>query len=175
MSYYFVRCSTVMHEQQYVEFLLEHYQDLNLPYSFPVSLSFIASPLFTAEGGCFLCFNEENEVIGALGYIHGTGENQYEDTDIIQIQIIYFLEEHRKTTLFLQTLQFLIQHIVQSGKEVKEFRFWTPANDKLHRLLSKIADKTNSSETIFGPLDEYRASFSTWHAYANQFRQKAYF
>ena len=177
MSYYFARCSTVMHEQKYVEFLLEHYQDLNLPYSFPISLSFIASPLLMEDekGECFLCFSDQHEVIGALGYIYGTGENQYQDTHLIQIQIVYFREEYRKTTLFLHTLQFLIQYIAQLDREVKEFRFWTPANDDLQRLFTKIADKINSLETAFGPLDEYHASFSHWYAYANKFRQETYF
>lgn len=174
MNYYFAVCSTERYHQKYLEFLLEHYTQLNLPYSFPVSLSFIGSPVLL-ERQSFLCFNEEYEVIGALGYIHGTGENQYQDDHIVQIQTVFFVEEHRKTDMFIKGLQYLTQYIAQLNREVTELRFWTPTDDYLRRLFVKIAERTNSLNTSFGPIDEYRALFPAWHTYAHQFRHETYF
>lgn len=174
MSYYFSICSSEMYQQKYLEFLLEHYKQLHLPYPFPVSLSFIASPVLM-ERESFLCFNEEDEIIGAFGYIYGTGENEYEDTHIVQIQIAFLQEKYRRTKLFLKGLQFLTQYIAQLDKEVEEFRFWAPANSYLRGLFSKIAKREASSETAFGSIDEYRASFPAWHTYAAGFRHEAYF
>ncbi|MFT9849466.1 hypothetical protein [Aneurinibacillus sp. REN35] len=174
MSYYFSICSSAMYQQKYLEFLLEHYNQLHLPYSFPVALSFIASPILM-ERESFLCFNEEHEVIGAFGYIYGTGENDYEDTHIIQMQIVFLQEEYHGTTVFLKGLQFLTQYLAQLDQEVTEFHFWAPADAYLRQLFTKIAQKVSSSETAFGTIDEYHASFSAWRTYAAKFRHEASF
>lgn len=169
MGTYISVCSSEMYQQKYMEFLLEHYTQLNLPYSYPVTLSFLASPILM-DRETFLCFNDDHEVIGAFSYIYGTGEHQYEDVHIIQIQVAFFLEEYRSTRLFLQAIQFLTDHITQLGENVQEIRFWTPADDYLRRLFHKIATKNASVDTSFGTLDEYQASFPAWQAYSTKFR-----
>lgn len=166
MNYYITRCATGMYEQKYIEFLLEHYKELNLPYSFPVGLSFISSPVLL-KGEIFLAFNDDYEVIGALGYIHGTGENEYEDKEIVQIQAVYIVEEYRNTLLFIKGLQHIIQHIALTKQAVKEFRFWTAADDGMRRLCAKIADRRGTKD---GRIDEYVAPYSAWKKYASKFR-----
>ena len=168
------RCATEMYAQKYIEFLIEHYKQLKLPYPFPVLLGFVASPV-TLGGETFLIYNDDYEVVGAFGYISGTGENEYEDKHVIQIQAALILEEYRKTSLFLKGLQYLTQYIAQLNQTVKEVRFWTPAQDELRRLLAKLTLDRNTHETVFGQLDEYRVSFSALQAYASKFRQIRYF
>lgn len=175
MGYYFSICSMERYQEKFIEFLLEHYSQLQLPYSFPVSLSFIASPVIMNKEA-FLCFDEETEdIVGAFGVIFGTGEDQYQDTHIVQIQIAYIVEGHRRTRLFLEGLQFLMQYIVYLDEGVTEFRFWAPADDGLRRLFGKLAERTASRETAFGLLDEYRGTFADWQAYAAKFRHITYF
>ncbi|GIP33417.1 hypothetical protein [Paenibacillus sp. J2TS4] len=174
MDCYFSRCSSLFYDKKYLEFLLEHYTQLNLPYSFPAALSFLASPILM-EAEAFLCFNEDYETIGALGYIYGTGENQYEDTQVVQIQIVFLLEEYRRTRLFLQGLQYLTQYIAQLDREVREIRFWAPADNDLRKLCTKVAERKTTAESVFGEIDEYRASFQAWHSYAAKFRHETYF
>jgi hypothetical protein len=174
MNTYISVCSTEMYQQTYMEFLLKHYAQLNLPYSYPVTLSFLASPIMM-EREAFLCFNDEEEVVGAFSYIYGTGDNQYEDVHVIQIQVAFLLEDYRSTRLFLQALQFLTEYISHLGENVEELRFWTPADEKLRRLFGKIAENTASVDTSFGTLDEYRASFSSLQAYGAKFPHEPFF
>lgn len=165
MSYYFSICATEMYQQKYMELLLEHYDQLRLPYSFPVALSYIASPIFMRHES-FLCFNDEDEVIGAFGCIFGTGENEYEDTDIIQIQVVYFTEPYRGTLLFARALTFFTEYLKQLDSEVTELRFWAPADDDLRKLFAKISTRTATAHTEQCVLDEYRCSLSDWMSHA---------
>lgn len=160
--------------QKYLEFLLEHYRELNMPYSFPVTFSYIASPAFM-EQEAILCYSGEYDVIGAIGYIIGTGEQDYQDTYVAQIQIAFFLEPYRGTLLFVRAMQFLTQHIAQIPHEVKELRFWAPADDQLRSLFAKLAERTTTVETENGILEEYRAPFSAWHSLAARFRHDVYY
>lgn len=173
MRFYFSVCSTEFYQMKYLEFLLEHYSQLNLPYPFPIAYSFMVSPILMRRES-ILCFNEEDEVVGALGYIYGTGKGNYEDRHIVQIQLVFLLEKYRKTSLFIKGLQFLLQSIDQLNREVQELRFLAPAADDLRRLLAKMADRTASHATEYGPIDEYRASFLAWRTYASKFRRESY-
>ncbi|GED33053.1 hypothetical protein [Brevibacillus centrosporus] len=175
MSYDFSVCATEFYMQNYLEFLLENYSKLNLPYSFPVTLSYIASPAFM-EQIAILCYSDDHEMIGTIGCILGTGENDYQDTHIAQIQVIHFLEPFRRTLLFLRTMQFFTQHLAQLPVDIRELRFWAPSDDYLRPLFSKLAKQTAVVETDHGgTLIEYRASFSDWHSYAAKFRHDQYY
>jgi len=175
MGYYFSICVMESYQEKYVTFLLKHYEQLRLPYPFPVTLSFIASPLFMTKEA-ILCMDEEtDEMVGALGLIFGTGENQYQDRHIVQIQVVYIVEEHRRTRLFLELLQYLTQYITYVDEGVTELRFWTPKDEGLRRLFGKLAERTASRDTAFGMIDEYRGTFADWHAYAHKFRHISYF
>ncbi|BAU28376.1 hypothetical protein DFP93_107157 [Aneurinibacillus soli] len=174
MDYYFQICATERYQEKYITFLLQHHKELNLPYPFPVLLSFMASPVLM-QGEAVLCFNPDYEVIGALSYIYGTGDHNYQDTHIVQIQAVFLVDERRKTRLFLEGLQFLTQYIAQLDRKVTEFRFWTPAKRDLRRLFAKLAERTATRETDLGLIDEYRAPFSQWHTYGMRFRHESYF
>ncbi|MFE5321150.1 hypothetical protein ACFQ88_20815 [Paenibacillus sp. NPDC056579] len=175
MGYYFSICSMERYQEKYIEFLLEHYSQLRLPYSFPVSLSFIASPVLMNKEA-ILCFDEENdEIVGAVGLIFGTGENHYQDTHVVQIQIAYIVKEHRSTRLFLEGLQFVTQYLAHLDEGVKELRFWAPADSTLRELFGKLAKRSASHETEFGALDEYYGTLADWQEYAAKFRQITYF
>ncbi|WP_134683677.1 hypothetical protein [Brevibacillus migulae] len=174
MSYYFSVCTTEMYQQKHILFLLENYKDLGLPYPFPLTLSLIASPLLM-ERESFLCFNEDHEVIGAFSYIFGTGEMQYEDREVVQIQAVFIREEYRGSRVFLMALQFMTEYITFMGEDVREVRFWASDDVLLRRLFSKIADRVSSVDSAFGPLDEYHAPFAAWQAYASRFRHEPFF
>ncbi|WP_227793321.1 hypothetical protein [Paenibacillus guangzhouensis] len=174
MSYYFQVCSSESYQDKYMIFLLEHYNELNLPYPFSISLSFLASSVLMQKEA-ILCFNDEDEVVGAIGYICGTSENQYKDTHVAQIQIVFFVETYRQSRLFLESLQFLVQYISQLPEPIVELRFWVPVHLRLQRLLAKLAEKTATWDTAQGEIDEYHADFKEWQAYIMKFRHEAYF
>ena len=170
MSYYFSICASEFYQQKYVEFLLENYEQLQLPYAFPVALSYIVSPILMTHES-FLCFNDDDEVVGAFGCIYGTGEKEYEDTDIVQIQVIFLADQYRGTLLFARALHFFTEYLEQLDREVKELRFWAPADASLHKLFAKIATKTAFAHTEHGMLDEYRCSPSDLLTYVGRIRQ----
>ncbi len=173
MDHYFAVCAFEAYQERYLDFLLEHYAELNLPYDFPVALSFIGSPILLGAEA-IVCFDGEDEPIAALGCIHGTGENDYRDAEIVQVQTVFIAERYRNTRLFLQGLQFLTQHLAQKERPVSEIRFWIPAQAKLQRLCAKLGQRTASVDTHRGTLEEYRTDFSSLYRYAMRFRHELY-
>lgn len=164
MGYYFQICASEIYQEKYMSFLLEHYSELNLPYPFPITLSYIASPVLMKEEA-MLAFNDQDELVAALGYIYGTGENLYKDSHIIQIQTVFLVDEQRRTRLFFEGLQFLTQHLAELDKEVTEIRYWVPAQNELRQLFDKLAQRTSSNPTPYGLIDEYVAPLSHWLQY----------
>ncbi len=72
MEFMFRPCELEMDDELYIQFLLEHHNNLNLPYEFAVKLSFLSSPLIA--GKAMLILREEPyEVVGAAGFVFGTG------------------------------------------------------------------------------------------------------
>ncbi|WP_312108502.1 hypothetical protein [Brevibacillus reuszeri] len=170
MSYYFSICASEYYQQKYVEFLLGNYEHLQLPYAFPVALSYIVSPILMTHES-FLCFNDDDDVVGAFGCIYGTGEKEYEDTEIVQIQVIFLAEPYRGTLLFARALHFFTEYLEQLDREVKELRFWATAEPSFQKLFVKVAARTATAHTEHGMLDEYRCSPSDLLAYAGRMRQ----
>ncbi|MBW7475861.1 hypothetical protein K0T92_14030 [Paenibacillus oenotherae] len=174
MSYYFQICATERYQELYITFLLEHYSELNLPYSFPVALSYMASPVLMREEA-ILCFDQNDEIAGALGFIYGTGEQQYQDVHVVQLQVVFLQEEHRGTRLFLEGLQYLAQYLAALERKITEIRFWAPSQSELRQLFGKLAERVASSKTEGGEIDAYRASLDQWLAYGRRFRHEIYF
>ncbi|MDQ0171249.1 hypothetical protein [Paenibacillus tundrae] len=166
MSGYFSVCSTYMYQHRYMDFLLANYKELNMPYPFPVTLSYISSPLLI-HGGAILYFDDEDEPAGALGYIYGTGENDYEDRHVIQIQVAFLTEQNRGSRLFLEGLCFLIQHLAeQADAELpQEIHFWTAKDVRKHRLFSKFAKQSENVEGEYGGMSGYKVSLAHLRTY----------
>ncbi len=123
------------------------------------------------EKEAILIFNDEDELVGAIGYIHGTGEYNYENREIIQIQTVFIDEAYRHTRLFYRGLQFLAQHLQESAQPITELRFWAPAHAELYQLFSKFAERTATTDhAAFGLLDEYRIRFLELLAYTNRMK-----
>lgn len=174
MSYTFQVCNTESYQDKYLIFLQEHYKELNLPYPFPISLSFLASSDLMKQEA-FLCINEVDEIVGVFSYICGTEENRYEDKHVAQIQVVFFVEIYRRSRLLLESLQFMIQYIAQLPETITEFRFWMPVHLHTQRLLAKFTERTNTWETEYGAIEEYHAGFEEWQAYAMEFRYVDYY
>ncbi|THF72708.1 hypothetical protein [Cohnella fermenti] len=111
----------------YVKFLIRHHDELNLPYSFPVKLSFFSSPLMF--GQAILILEEDSyEIVGAAGYVLGTGAGEYEDRHICQIEAAYLREPYRGTTMFVRALRALLESVRSLNPDVRVVQFWTPAD-----------------------------------------------
>ncbi|RJX37235.1 hypothetical protein D3P09_23025 [Paenibacillus pinisoli] len=172
MDVSFSVCATEVYHAKYLDFMLRHYDDLHMPYPFVVSFGMISSPTLLGREA-IVCLNEENEAVGALGYIHGTGEKQYEDEHVVQIQAIYLDRHYRVTRLFLQMLQFLLHHLRHQPVPVTEIVFWTGQTPSIQRIAAKLAILESETETEFGKLSAYRTKLTDLEAYLNKFRPLA--
>lgn len=138
MNGYFTVCCTERSQHYYIDFLLSRYEDLNLKYSFSSVLGYLSSPLLMA-GTAVLCYDEKDTICGAFSYIHGTGENNYQDRHIIQIQAAYLDKAYRHSRWFVEGLRFLTEHLHDQEEEVTDIQFWAPGDDRSRRLFSKFA------------------------------------
>ena len=158
-----------MDHEAYMRFLLQHHDDLNLPYSFAMKLSFLASPLF--NGDALLILDEErNELAGAVGIVYGTGAGSYKDRHIGQIEIAYLLPEYRQTSLFLSGLRAMIGMIKFGEPSVEQLQFWIAAdNDELKELFSRLSALPDSSMELVNGMAHFKVSLPSLEAYCRRY------
>lgn len=170
MSFEFRVSEFEMDHEAYMNFLLRHHDELNLPYSFGMKLSFISSPLFL--GKAMLIFSEESyDMVGAAGYGYGTGPGDYEDQHICQIEVAFIEKELRRSTLFVQGLRALISAIKEGNPDVRQVQFWTSATgDEQDRLFAKFLTLPGSTKSIVNNLALYTVPFYELAAYCERLR-----
>jgi hypothetical protein len=168
MSLEFRRIETETDHETYFRFLIEHHDQLKLPYPYAVKLSFISSPLL--YGGSMLIYSgHPRRVIGAAGCVYGTGPNDYEDRQICQVETVFLQKTYRRSRVFLQGLQYLLNMILADNPAVETVQFWTAADDlELQRLFSKLSSLPDSSHTISNSLMLYSISFQELRNYCQR-------
>ncbi|KRE72955.1 hypothetical protein ASL11_07920 [Paenibacillus sp. Soil750] len=159
-----------MDHEVYMNFLLRHQDELNLPYTFGMKLSFISSPLFL--GKAMLIINEESyDMVGAAGFGYGTGPGDYEDQHICQIEVAFIEKELRGSTLFVQGLRALVHAIKAGNPDVRQVQFWTSAADEEQdRLFNKFLALPGSTKSIVNNLALYTVPFHELEAYCEWLR-----
>lgn len=171
MSFLYRPCRMEMDHEAYANFLIEHQQELNLPYPFAIKLSFLSSPLLFGQG--LLIFEEESfEVIGAAGFVCGTGANNYEDRHICQVEVAYLLPVYRRTPLFARSLHAFVTLMKEEEPGVDQVQFWASTGEtEYRRLFSKFLALPEASTLQEGSLTCYRIPFSALEAYSQRLRQ----
>jgi hypothetical protein len=170
MCYQFRPCNFEMDFDAYTKFLLQHHDELNLPYSFAMKLSFISSPLIF--GKAMLIFNEEPyEIAGAAAFVYGTGANRFEDKYICQIEVAFIQKAYRRTSVFVRGLETLVTTIKEGNPEVELVQFWvSPDQKELGRLLAKFGALPGSTKSRVNGLDCYKIPFHELEAFCHRFR-----
>lgn len=168
MFFLFRPCTLEMDYAAYVRFLLQHHDELNLPYPFAVKLGFLSSPLIF--GKAMLILSEEPyEVIGAAGFVYGTGSNQYEDRHIVQVEAAFIQQAFRRTSLFAQGLQRLVEEMKAGNPDVEQVQFWVPANNEgLEKLFARFAALPGSKRSLVNDLALYTIPFCEMEAYSGR-------
>lgn len=127
MAYFIRPCTLEMDYETYMRFVIRHHRELRLPYAFAVRLSFMASPL--ALGQALLVVDEESwELVGAAGFVYGTGAGEYEDRHICQVEVAFLLEPQRRTLLFARVMQAVVELAERNNPDVRFLQFWAPAD-----------------------------------------------
>jgi hypothetical protein len=172
MSYLLRPCRSELDYEGYIKLLLQHHAELNLPYPFAVKLSFISSPL--VFGRALLILNEDTyEIIGAAGFVYGTGPNQYEDRHICQIEVAFLKEKYRHSFLFAQGLTALVQEMKAGNPEVERVQLWVREDDEgMGRLTAKISGFPGSSRSVVNQLVCHQFPYQAIEAYCQRFRDR---
>ncbi|GIP40221.1 hypothetical protein J31TS4_35010 [Paenibacillus sp. J31TS4] len=160
MSFEFRHCTFEMDYESYISFLLQHHAELNLPYPFALKLSFLSSPLLL--GKAMLILSEEPyEIIGAAGFVYGTGANDYKDRQICQVEVAYLLPAYRRTLLFGYALQALLDAMKAGNPDVETVQFWSPQeNADLEKLFSKFGSLPGAERSVVNQLVCYRIPYA---------------
>ncbi|MUG71324.1 hypothetical protein [Paenibacillus validus] len=160
-----------MDYEAYINFLLQHHDELNLLYPFAVKLSFISSPLIF--GKAMLIFSEESyQIVGGDGFFYGTGPNRYEDRHICQIEVAFLHQDYRRTSLFTKGLQILIGEMKAGNPHVEKVQFWASENEvELERLFSKFDALPGSKSFGANNLACHQISFHELETYFRRFVQ----
>ena len=170
-----IRVSAFMYEQSYLEFLLNNYSELNLPYPFDTSFGYITSPILLDEE-IFLALDEEHRIVGALSLIRGTAEGDYEDRDIIQLQVVFISKHYRKTLILQQLLTIMYQWFSFNNQEISELRFWTKDDIQLQALIYKRTGiEPIKHHTIYGYLHYYAIPYPLLERYGKRYSKIKYF
>ncbi|TDF97059.1 hypothetical protein [Paenibacillus piri] len=160
-----------MDHEAYMDFLLRHHDELNLPYPFAMKLSFISSPLFL--GKAMLVISEESyQMVGAAGFGYGTGPGDYEDRHICQIEVAFVEEGLRRTSLFVKGLHALVNAIKAGNPDVRQVQFWaSAAEERLERLFARFLALPGSTKSIVNNLALFTVPFHELEAYCNRLRR----
>lgn len=175
MLYEMTRVTTPMYMQRYVEYVLDVYDQLNMPYPFTVSLAYLASPVLMREE-IFLAFDDEHHVVGCLSFIRGTAQEDYNNREIVQLQVLYIDPSYRSTRMLLSFMQMLVQFVSYSEEPAHELQFWCKQDPRIRSLIAKhFRLIPESSDSGYGKLDYYTIPYSIVQSYINQFPQQQYF
>ncbi|RED60668.1 hypothetical protein DFP98_12981 [Cohnella phaseoli] len=170
MPYLFRVCEFDMDHEAYIKFILSNHQALNLPYPFHVKLSFAGSPLVL--GKAMLVIEEESyELVGAAGFVFGTGANDHQDRHVCQAELAFVLPEHRKIGLFVQGLRALLDAAKEGNPEVEWFQFWCPGDrEKLPKLFIKLLSLPGADSQTANGMTLLRLPFAELAAYVRTLR-----
>lgn len=171
-TFEFRRCKNELDHDNYMQFLLRHHDELNLPYPFAVKLSFISSPLLIGQA-MLIWSDEPYEIAGAAGFVYGTGANQYEDRDICQVEIAFLRRLYRQTSLFAQGLLALLQAIEAGNPDVRLVQFWAkPEQLEAERLFAKLHSLPGSHRFIVNELACQQIDFRELRSYCRRFENR---
>src|SRR5690554_3118982 len=91
---------------EYFLLLMRRYEDLGLPYPFDMTFSFIGNPI--VSGNALIVQTEDSgDTIGAIGFVFGTGEDQYTDDSVCQVEALYIEPRWRRKVTAMMLLEFI--------------------------------------------------------------------
>lgn len=160
MLFLFRPCELEMDHKAYTRFLIKHHAELNLPYPFPMKLSFISSPLMFGQA-MLVIEQDDYELVGAAGFVYGTGEDGYEDRRTVQVEVAYLLKPYRNGRLFARLLRVMLDAMKAAEPNVERVQFWASVREPAQaRLFEKFLALPGSAvQTAENGLRLYQMNF----------------
>lgn len=141
--------------EDYFLFLMRHYEELGLPYDFEMTLSFIGNPILA--GNAIIAREQATKtIVGAIGFVFGTGGDQFEDHTICQVETVYIDKRWRRKPLFLTLLCTFASYLKREHPRVQRIQFWSPADrPDFVQLFEKISTLMKMNDKPFGSICLY--------------------
>jgi len=170
MPYFIRRCEFEIDNLAYIRFLLQHHDQLNLPYSFAAKLSFVSGPLIF--GKALLIYSEEPyEVVGAAGFVYGTGADEFQNREVCQLEAVFLRKEARNGRLFRNVMTELLHAMKEGSPDVRTVQFWAVEGHKAYgSLLSKLARLPEAQIKAVNDLSLYSLSVQQLERYCDRIR-----
>lgn len=154
MSAIFHTCLTDEDFAQASLFVLAHKRDLHPSYSTMEVITLLYS--YLTQGNMITVKDAEERIIGVGAYYYGTPDQEFKDRDVALLDMAIIDSVHRRTRLFVQGLQYMVNSIIEGHPEVQEIRLAAMSeNEYLCRLYGKFAkacnirEGTHGEETVF--------------------------
>lgn len=158
---------------EYFLLLMRRYADLGLPYDFGMTLSFIGNPIVSGNALIALAPGG-GQAVGALGFVFGTGADEFTDETVCQIEIVYVEPPWRHTGVLAELLLKFSEYIRQHHPAAEHIQFWAPADrPDLHRMFAKFSDCVKTNDKPFGRISLYKTTVARVADYARRFQRRA--
>jgi|GEM_PF-1855181 len=136
-----------------VRFLCRNAENLGVPYKWSTVLFSLICSL--SDEGFMIGIDGKGQVRGALAYTFGTGEDDYQDRNRIEVHLLYIDEGARSLTGLADTIHAFSQQVLGLLQHISEIGFYCDATDHNRRLYGKFAMRQNTKLHACGMLDFY--------------------
>ncbi|MDQ0230322.1 hypothetical protein J2S19_001576 [Metabacillus malikii] len=159
-----IRCDHDEEKERMIDFILAHRKEINPAYD--VRTVFFSLGTQLLYGDTLLVLNNENELIGFVGYLFGTPENQFQDPETVRIEMVYLKNNYRCTRHFIACFRKLLTHIEEANLDTIKIQFYVnKENDYLCKLSSKFAIVESTTLSNFGEELLYSTSLTEVKTY----------
>lgn len=95
---------------------------------------------YATQGHLLYIADDESRVVAILAYYHGTPEKEFQDKEIVRVDIAILERAYRGTRFFLKGFRSIVDQIMEAHPDAQEFQFVAfSENAYLCRLYSKFA------------------------------------
>lgn len=119
-------------------FFLKHKYDLHPSFSTVRMIELLYT--YMTQGHMHYGTLEDQQVVLAGAYYHGTPENDFKDKEVVLIDVVILDRNYRGSRMFVQSLIYILKWVREKHPEVNEIRLAALSdNAYLCRLYSKFA------------------------------------
>lgn len=168
MAIHYQRCVSDEDLANVSLFFLHYKRDLHP--SFTTMDAVTVLYMYMTQGYLIQVTDDNNRVIGASAYYHGTQEQKFKDKDVAFVDMAVIDNAYRGTLLFIKGLRYMVSRIVEDHPEARELRFAALAeNDYLCKLYSKFTETSYTREGMVGEEMVFCVKINKIRAILNKF------
>ncbi len=168
-----ISCKSCTSDEDLAEaslFLLKNKRSLHPSFTTMDTVSLIYS--YITDGHLFQLLDSSNKLIGVWAYYHGTPERNFEDKEVIFMDIAILDKAYRGTRIFIQGLALFVNQVIADYPDVQEIRLAAlSANTYICRLYSKIFNTSHKREGSIGEETVFSTNIDQIRSFIKKFVQ----